>query len=455
MAKGQLKQDNRGFTLIEVLIAMVILAIIVVPLLHTFVSSSRTNRIARQRLRQTTTAQDIMEGLKACTIEELAYQFNYPDASHATNPLIEVKNEFHVLNRSLVHGDIKEIRLSGGSYADAVRGEEAATRADVTASMYSVNNGVDYEFQPSIDGHYYFKLCDVAIQADPNVRYDALIHLDAAKYRAGGTASNLVNAEEVVNIREMNNLYDAFYTSTENEIYDVLFYINTMCSPTVYVLKEHLNRTITIDVEEHLVAGETVTTANIYTKYIAVGVGPGGTNIEYEPLGATGAQIFNNMDTEMELRNVYLFYFPLYGSTAKDEIIFNNTDKIPLTFHITKQEPSTVTTALMSAERNYKCDVKLYDGASSQKVITLRTNLGRNLYDAHTPGVVNARPLYISYFLNGVSKTETDLGVTNLSGEEVNDRLFDVTIDLYEGGAAAAGFPADQLVTTLTGSKVN
>ena len=100
MRRNKLSADNHGFSLVEILIDMVIIAIIVVPLLHTFVSSARANMQARQTLRMTTAAQDIMEGLKAYTIEELAYQFNYPDVSHAANPLIDEDNEFHIIKKN-------------------------------------------------------------------------------------------------------------------------------------------------------------------------------------------------------------------------------------------------------------------------------------------------------------------------------------------------------------------
>ena len=59
------KQSNKGFTLVEVLVAILILAIIVVPLLSAFVMSAKTNAKARQTLRATTLAQNVMEELKA------------------------------------------------------------------------------------------------------------------------------------------------------------------------------------------------------------------------------------------------------------------------------------------------------------------------------------------------------------------------------------------------------
>ena len=61
---GRKQNKDAGFSLVELLIAVVILAIIVIPLMNLFVSSNRINIKSRQTLRATTVAQDIMEGLK-------------------------------------------------------------------------------------------------------------------------------------------------------------------------------------------------------------------------------------------------------------------------------------------------------------------------------------------------------------------------------------------------------
>ena len=70
---------NAGMTLVELLVAIIILAIIVVPLLHSMISAVKMGAKAKKHLRSTTAAQDIMEGLKAETLEELSCSFNYPD----------------------------------------------------------------------------------------------------------------------------------------------------------------------------------------------------------------------------------------------------------------------------------------------------------------------------------------------------------------------------------------
>lgn len=72
--------NNEGFSLIELLVAIVILSIIVVPLLHSFVTSARTNAKSRNTMHATAIAEDVMEQFEAHTLEEMA------DAYEAATP---------------------------------------------------------------------------------------------------------------------------------------------------------------------------------------------------------------------------------------------------------------------------------------------------------------------------------------------------------------------------------
>lgn len=56
---------NGGFTLVELLISVAILAIIVVPIMTAFVSAANANSRARRKLEATTAAQNVMEEIKA------------------------------------------------------------------------------------------------------------------------------------------------------------------------------------------------------------------------------------------------------------------------------------------------------------------------------------------------------------------------------------------------------
>ena len=61
--------NNRGFSLVEILIAVAILVLCAVPLLKAFVTSAQTNARARQNLNATTLAENIMEEIKAAGVE--------------------------------------------------------------------------------------------------------------------------------------------------------------------------------------------------------------------------------------------------------------------------------------------------------------------------------------------------------------------------------------------------
>lgn len=66
------KENNKGFSLIEIVIAMAMIAIVVLPILQTFIASARINRNARQTMIQTDVAQTIMEGFADKTFMEIS-----------------------------------------------------------------------------------------------------------------------------------------------------------------------------------------------------------------------------------------------------------------------------------------------------------------------------------------------------------------------------------------------
>ncbi len=134
---------DAGFSLLELLIAVVILAIIVIPMLNLFLSSNKLNIRSRQTLRATTLAQDIMEGLKAYDIEELKAQFKTPAEG------------FYVIDDNLIKGAVAE----------------------------ETDMEVDGSGNPS-EGIYYFSLRKVSMQGS---EFDALVKVDARGYMEGST----------------------------------------------------------------------------------------------------------------------------------------------------------------------------------------------------------------------------------------------------------------------------
>jgi prepilin-type N-terminal cleavage/methylation domain-containing protein len=77
--------NNGGFSLVELLIAIVILSIIVVPLLHSFVTSARTNAKSRNTMHATAIAEDVMEQFEAHTLGEMADTYEAASVEGFTN----------------------------------------------------------------------------------------------------------------------------------------------------------------------------------------------------------------------------------------------------------------------------------------------------------------------------------------------------------------------------------
>ena len=84
----------------------------------------------------------------------------------------------------------------------------------------------------------------------------------------------------------------------------------------------------------------------------------------------------------------------------------------------------------------------------------IRTNLDINLYGAYSL-IELSEIAQASYSYNGGPTDKDKLGIVELSGKEKIDRIFDVTVRVYEPGAAASNFPEDDRLTTVTGSKNN
>lgn len=70
------RKNNRGMSLVEVIIAITILGIVIVPVLHSMTASMVYNKKARVRQQLTLTAESIMESFKGYGLDELKTRFS-------------------------------------------------------------------------------------------------------------------------------------------------------------------------------------------------------------------------------------------------------------------------------------------------------------------------------------------------------------------------------------------
>ena len=314
--KGQQLNKNAGFSLLELLIAVTILAIITIPMLHMFVTSARINGKSRITLRATVLAQDIVEGLKAYHIDEIQDQFNGVE-------------DFEMLNTSVIAGDC--------TYKEDVDREK-------------IENGED-STDPSKakPGKYYFVLKNAKLE---NSRFDVLISVDATGYVEGTVSTkhdSYLNIREVAKVAGMNKSTDASYEQSrlqdEAALEKAVLALSIPGDDITYKTAGlTCDRTITVCfLDGGTVTGEDGSILNKTNAFVTYNYKftYGGKNYTYIPPAMEVIDGEGNSGLpcgSFTGNNFYFFYYPLYDA-KKDELIFdvtgvNRTEENPLKLYI-------------------------------------------------------------------------------------------------------------------------
>ena len=397
----QLEGDNRGLSLLEVLIAMVVLSIVVVPFMHSFITAANTNADAKRTHKATIVAQSVMEGFKAEPLEEIVEQFQNPAA------------DFHILDPGRVRGSI----------ADAVEVVTDSARPGV------------YQFEIA------------GVREDVSA-YDVLVTLDATAYRnAANTDKIQYNTTELVQLpvidmnRDAVGIQKADYTDTAvGQLYNQLY-----PGPSENVIRAGMNREITVNIERtNMAGGDHRTRVVMQYKYT------------YGSAVYTITQTyFDSTETAEELRTVYLYYYPLYtAGVTRDIINYVNNSSLPVNFYLLKQDTGDVNVTTIENENAYRVQLNLKEPGSAEGAMQtkLYTNLGVNLVDGTVfTNLQGAREVK----LNESSVALENISAPRLYESAAEDRLYDLQISVYEDGAKAAGFPEDMRVMTMEGSRID
>ena len=187
MKKGSIKNNNGGFTLIETIISMLILAIIVTPLLRTFVVSAVTNNKTKTKQIAGEIATTLMEGIKAYGIEETALELN------------EI-NTLRLIDSSYITDDTQMYELSYNNLTNMYKRIE-------NQNLLSVAKGSDgtYSFKTNTDRQYYYSINNVK---KDNRTFDIIAKFDATEY-TGNTESGGDVKQNNYNMPELSELNSA------------------------------------------------------------------------------------------------------------------------------------------------------------------------------------------------------------------------------------------------------
>ncbi|MCM1526029.1 MAG: hypothetical protein NC091_02165 [Bacteroides sp.] len=403
-------------TLIEVITAMAILAVVVVPTLRIFASTSGTNFRSRMRQRATTVGESVMESFKAYKMEDLCRQFDpsYPDTFKGVTADASTVLSMEVLDTA---GNLIPV---SDLFDDDDRLVKRAQQFN-----FKIENATS-------EGHYY----DVEVIATERTAPKTVeIH------NVDKTKDAVIELSEDMNAWAMSQLEQTAKTELENNFASLQPGATDHSVSGVTI--KNLARTIDV------AAGSNVTVSVSYTGDMTVAysysnstTGASGTNsktytlsYDYEFTNDDGSvttdkEVFNEVlagGGVSPLRHIYLYYFPAYpsdfdcGEGASDTINISGTlgtasaDSIQPHVVIAKQRATLLTDTTMNIVE------PLYGATVTGPAVPLWTNLSTN-FVATAPGAVSS--------ISGFSEVKTiEEGIV----EDVA-LLYDLEVHVYEAG---------------------
>lgn len=169
------QQNNAGFTLVEVVIAVIILAIVSIPLIRSFASAANTTGKAAVKTRATNAAENLMEDLKGMTKDQILEK--YAGGTFAPNDegVIagsgNVAYKFNVTSTSTAFDDDLNKIIEDSSYTVTIK-LDPSTYPNINAFNFADFNTVNSEtsavfFLPeSIDKKMYSEYVTLNSQLD-------------------------------------------------------------------------------------------------------------------------------------------------------------------------------------------------------------------------------------------------------------------------------------------------
>lgn len=387
---------NAGFSLVEILVAVVILAIIVVPLLHGFISSARTNAKAREVIQATTAGQNVMEELKNIPLKKL----------------FEEKD-----------------KITSREYT-----MESGVPPNVTTTKY-----VTYEYNYG------------TVRVD-GTEYDTLVTLDPSNYFPGEITE--YNKKELAEIYDISEVYDACYIQDKDLDGQMAALFAGYDTEKV---KQEMERNIVVDISEK--GGKQAVYVTFQYTYAG----------KTKYVSPQKQCIYSNDSTSVKLRNVYLFFQPMYNGTqtqVREQINVRNLNNLPVNVYLVKQNRSSAGTEAenQAKELQYRVDVNVlekdradssyFDAGDELKVLTaLRSNLTDAQLSLKYGVTETSYQTQKKITLNGAEKQIAAaelLDFKDLSAPSAGEHIYKIQVSIYRKGGRNRG---EVSLVSLQGTK--
>ncbi len=462
--------NNKGLSLIELLIAIAILSIVVVVFYEGFIVSAKVNSKAKVQHQATSLAQDIMEAFKSQDMDKLMMQFEHPYVSFSVGGSDYSYRNFELLP-DLINGaafdDPSHVKDFIGTYATKSKDEDGH---DLTSYIDEANLHPVYDadtdsyiyqgkYVTTKDGKYYLYLQNLVMEKRV---YDAVITLDGLPYKEDTDNGNVIasgqgyNNNEVVQLPNMDAQYDVI--SSNSTVFDAEAeaQLQSIANDDNFSVS-NISREILIQIEEsqNLMSffEQKVMVAYNYTYTYAVGAKAG----QQVKLNLHKDYPFDNtVDLDVSLRNVYLFYDPR-KDYKEDKIkivraVYPADKRQDLDVYIVKLLPHDYESIGLAWDDMYHPVFELEEretlsGAApvspsvfDEPSIYLHTNIGyymtRNAmgeFPKMSHCQMTSNGISLGFLYNGVPKTDVEgmLHTTSLTNKAALERIYDIQIDVF------------------------
>lgn len=431
-----MKKNNKGFSLVEIIIAIVILALVITPFLNSFLTSATTNQKAKRIMRATSVAENIMEAIKPLGLEEIVLQL-----SNDGNP-----SHMPTCNLVPIFESHKELLIE----------ENEPQPGELAANAAAYVNG-EWQFYGQESDIYYFSLTGIELDSE---KYDARIKLDASEYYAQtGEMTPGYNDQEMVQISGLDLSKDVLYEleiPDENKVYAEFaerssrYASNAAEAKDAADFKGALTRQISVEVKQSGILKE----VHLTLTYTA----PVGWVAEGEREYSRSMQLFSGE----ELRNIYVLYPPNYNSMAgsvKDIFVVKNYNKIECGVYLVKQVTGAASD-LLSKESFYVPKVELYEAVTiaedlNAPVTNIFSNYTVNLgkREMGSADYSMADPTQYVYNSQTGDQAKSLLVMKDVLDKQSEVRIFKAEVRIYEAGAfdsSTGSFDESKHIATLS-----
>lgn len=401
MSRKRKKISNQGFTLVEVLVAVTILAIVVLPFLNSFYMAARTNAKAKKLMDATTAAQNVLEELKAETLED----FLNAHTSTKQQVLDNAGNPKQDLQGNDIYRYILPQTTSPANYSLTVDQRTFLARVSVDPVTYTTENGA------------------AAKKSDYNSQL-------FAQLSELSPASNAFYIEQQSDGMDMKAAQDLAVGVDTASIEGVLY---------------TMSKTITVDIDytaatQQCAVYMTLTYTDLAGK-------------QYTPINRT-AIYNNNKALSNKLSNIFLCFMPMYspgGSkiAPKEKIIINNPSDYPVNIFMIKQT-CLDDTADITAKSKYGMELEVNESshAWSEPVTHITTNLKYVENDQLTSELTKVVYTGPSGLPTSMQKA-LDI-VEDLSRPQASVRIYRVTVEIFSEDDTAYG----EVLAKMEGTKI-